>query len=66
MKNGIIINGKQFELQHIQVKDEYVCGCCDLSNECDDYSYGITLCELLHNADEHQAYRYIGKEELIK
>lgn len=63
MKNGIIINGKQYELQFLHDRNGVVCDYCDLQDECNKYSFGINLCELLHDADGGQVYRYIGDVE---
>lgn len=64
MKNGIIIDGKQYELQSIhEYMDDFSCDYCDLQDKCGDHSYGISLCELLHNTDGRQTYRYIGHIE---
>lgn len=65
MKKGIIIDGKQYELQEIQNKDEdkFDCDYCDLHSECNEFSCEINLCELLHHADKGQSYRYIGDIE---
>lgn len=65
MKNGIIINGKQYEVQKVDSKmtgDNLECDLCDLKDECD--ALGKTaMCVILHGAGCDYAYRYIGDIE---
>ena len=68
MKNGIIIDGKQYEVQEVDQKligDKTVCEVCDLEGICDALGEGNqqALCVILHGAGCDCAYRYIGKEE---
>lgn len=64
MKNGIIIDGKQYELQEISNVAGFACEYCDLQDECELLMHGsMNLCEVLHRGGAQHAYRYIGKEE---
>lgn len=64
MKNGIIIDGKQYELQELSGVIGFACEYCDLHDECDLLNYrSMNLCEVLHNGGTKHAYIYIGKEE---
>lgn len=69
MKNGIIVDGEQYELQEvdqntIDVRD--VCDVCDLEEKCNelyDAYEEVALCTILHGAGWNCAYRYIGKAD---
>lgn len=65
MKNGIIIDGQQYEVQDISKKlkgTETDCDVCDLEEKCD--TLGRTaMCVILHGARHHYVYKAIGKEE---
>ena len=51
MKNGITINGKEYELVDVPY-GTYCCGDCDLSDKCDIIStyQGENLCEIFPNS----------------
>lgn len=56
MKNGIIIDGKQYELQDVE---DNPCDACDLGVQCD--RLGSAMCVVLHGANWAQAYKCIEK-----
>lgn len=68
MKNGIIIDGKQYELQKVDqelIGDCCVCEVCDLEGICDALGEGNqkALCVILHSAGWNCNYKYIGDIE---
>lgn len=69
MKNGIIIDGRQYELQEVDPKsigENDVCDVCDLDEKCNeiyDAYEEVALCTILHGAGCNCAYRYIGKAD---
>lgn len=63
MKNGIIIDGKQYEVQKVdkKLKDtDLECDLCDLKEECDALGRNA-MCVILHGVGCDYAYKCIEK-----